>query len=135
MENAQKAIIMGASVFMFVVSLSIALYFYSSVSYNVDSILTSSETIGRDAEYFINREEDVTRDITKAELVMSIIDLYKSPGCTYETISVSGFGTFKRGEDYSNSNSLKNIATSGINNFIVISENFDSRAITYTSEG
>ena len=134
MENAQKAIIMGASVFMFVVSLSIALYFYSSVSYNVDSILTSSETIGRDAEYFINREEDVTRDITKAELVMSIIDLYRSTGCTYETITVDVY-TFKKGEDYSNSNSLKNIATSGINNFIVISENFDSRAITYSSEG
>ena len=57
MENAQRAVIMGASVLLFVFSLSIAVYLYSILTENVDSILTSSEINTRTAEFFINKQE------------------------------------------------------------------------------
>lgn len=130
MENAQKAVIMGASVFMFVVSLSIAIYLYSSISYNVDSILTTSENFNRTAEYFLKDDINIVRSISKAEVIMSIIDLYNSTGYKYEKIIVNGI-VFEKDIDYSSSNELANILGKGTNNYVVVNENFVEKTISY----
>lgn len=75
MENLQKALIMGASVFMFVIAISVAMFSYTTVKDVSDSILTSSENNARTAEYFVANTQDVERYATKAEVIMAIYNM------------------------------------------------------------
>lgn len=133
MENAQKAIIMAASVLLFVISVSVAVYMYSSVTDTIDSILTSSENNSMDAEYFIEREEDTLRTISKGEVVMQIINLYNSNDYTYNKIFVDG-KVFEKGTNYSNELTLNNIVKNEVKTYLIIEENFDNNTIKYVSE-
>lgn len=134
MENAQKAIIMGASALLFVISLSVSVYMYGSVTDTIDSILTSSENNAMAAEYFIVREEDTSRTVSKAEVVMAILDLYNSNGYTYDVIEVDG-KEFKKGIDYSQGIELNKIVNNGVKNYIILSESYNANSIKYGSEG
>lgn len=134
MENAQKAIIMGASVLLFVISLSVSVYMYSSVTTTIDNILTSSENNDMAAEYFIAKEEDTTRTVSKAEVVTTILDLYASNGYTYDLVIVNG-SEFKKGTDYSKGRALNRIVNNEIENYIILSENYITNSIEYASEG
>lgn len=75
MENAQKAIIMAGSVFMFVIAVSIAIYSYNTVIYVVESILTASEQYDQNVEGYGVVEDDVERYATQAEVVMTILSM------------------------------------------------------------
>lgn len=75
MENMQKALIMAGSVFMFVIAISVAIYSYSTVTDVVESIMTSSEYNDRSSEYFIENSLDVTRTITKAEVINTLLSM------------------------------------------------------------
>lgn len=134
MENAQKAIIMGASALLFVISISVTIYMYTSVTSTINNILTSSENNSQVAEYFIERDEDTTRTVSKAEVVMSIIDLYSSTGYKYDDIYVNG-ERFRKGNDYSKSNDLNKIVKNGPDTYLILEENFTNNSIRYGSEG
>lgn len=75
MENMQKALIMGGSVFMFIIAISVAIYSYNTVREVNNSILTSSENNARTAEYFIANTEDVEKYATRAEVIMAILSM------------------------------------------------------------
>lgn len=134
MENAQKAIMMGAFALLFVISLSVSVYMYTSVTSTIDLILTSSENNSMAAEYFIQNEVDTTRTVSKAEVVMSIIDLYTSTGYKYNYIRVDD-KVFLKGTDYSRSNDLNNIVKDGPDTYLILDENIEDNTIKYGSEG
>ena len=94
MENAQKALIMAGSVFMFVIAVSVGIYSYNVVREINNSILTSSERYSTTAESFIEAEEDIERYATRAEVIMAIYamkDMHYSP----DEINVNGKRFFK----------------------------------------
>ena len=130
MENAQKAVIMGGSVLLFVIAISLAVYLYSILMENVDGVLTYSENNDRTAEYFTTSSVDTKRIATRAEVVMSIINLYTSKDIQYDRIKVGG-KTFNKGEDYSRTSDLANIASGGFD-FYEIEEQLSSKTIIFT---
>lgn len=76
MENAQKALIMAGTAFMFVIAVSIGIYSYSMVIATVESILTSSEQYNQTTEGFTQIEtESVERFATDAEVKMTIMSM------------------------------------------------------------
>lgn len=75
MENLQKALIMAGSVFMFVIALSVGIFSYTTVTDVIDTIMTTSENNDRASEYFIEDNLDVTRSVTKAEVIDTILSM------------------------------------------------------------
>jgi len=90
MENAQKAIIMAGSAFMFVIAVSIAIYSYNTVIATVESILTSSEQYSQTVEGFTaNEVKDVERYATREEVIMTILSM-QDKDYTPTTVYVNG---------------------------------------------
>lgn len=75
MENAQKALVMAGSVFMFIIAISVAMISYSTVQGVIGQILTASERNARTAEYFIEVMNDTERYATRAEVIMAIYSM------------------------------------------------------------
>lgn len=97
MENLQKALIMAGSVFMFVIALSVAVFSYTTVTNVIETIMTTSENNDRSSEYFIGNNVDVTRNITKAEVINTILSM-DGVDFTANGVVVNGM-TFKK-EDF-----------------------------------
>ena len=90
MENLQKALIMAGSVFMFIIALSVAVYSYTVITDVIDTILTTSDSNARSAEYFVANTVDTTRYSTKAEVVMTILSM-EGNDFTASKVLVDGF--------------------------------------------
>ena len=93
MESLEKAFIMAAQILMFIVALSISIYLYSKLIYNVDQFMLASDYSNR-GDSIVGNDTTVTmRDATKAEIIMAILDLkdkYKKTEDSSYEVHVNG---------------------------------------------
>ena len=105
MENLSQALIMGASVLMFIIAISVAVLTYSGIMRTNSQILTTSEYYDRTAESIATTETYTTyyREYTSAEIAMQILSMYENRDYNFNTIKVdigsSTFNVFNRPAD------------------------------------
>lgn len=129
MENSFKALIMAASVLLFVIAVSIAMYTYSTLMATTDLILTNSESFAMSSESYTVLEQDTTRKISAAEVVGTIMSLQSKNGYIYNKVIV-GTNEFKSGDIYTKNNAIKTILNMG-GDYSILSEDYDNKVITY----
>lgn len=75
MEDVGKALIMAAQILMFVFAATISIYLYSVLTNSINEIMLASDYSNRGDAIFGSSETSDTRDVTKAEIILAILDL------------------------------------------------------------
>ncbi|MBR3280392.1 MAG: hypothetical protein IKI57_00915 [Clostridia bacterium] len=90
MENLSSAIVMGGSVLLFIIAISVAVYTYMSIMNTNDAILTTSEYYDRTAESYevLDSYEDYIREYSGAEIAMQIISMFENRDYNFNEITV-----------------------------------------------
>ena len=92
MDNLSNAILMGGSVLLFLIGISVSIFLYSKIVDTNSKILTTSEYYDRTAETFSQHsDEDVERIISGAEVCNQILEIARhSDDLTFKSITVDG---------------------------------------------
>lgn len=93
MDNSQKALQMAFAAFLFVIAASTAIFLYTTLMTNAKQIMVISDNNNMSAEYVDYTDESSKRYISKAEIVMTILDIENNKSYITE-VSVDGY-TFK----------------------------------------
>ena len=131
MENSYKALIMGASVLLFVIAVSIAIYTYSVLMDTTDQILTTSETFAKSAEYFSSNTDDTTRRISAAEVVGNILNLGENLDYKYKEIKVEGIPGVFTADNVKTRNTYIAQIINGSREYFISDEDLNDLTITY----
>lgn len=75
MEDIGKALIMSAQILMFVFAATISIYLYSVLTNSINEIMLASDYSNRGDAIFGSSETSNSRDVTKAEIILAILDL------------------------------------------------------------
>lgn len=129
MENSFKALIMGASVLLFVTAVSISIYTYSTIMETTGLILTVSEQFDRSSESYTLVEQETMRKISAAEVVGTILNLISTKDYNYNKVIV-GVTEFTSENIADKNSAIKSILMLG-GEYSILSVDYENKIIRY----